>query len=128
MIPLNTYQRARLDVLRVFCRYHTLPNAELKESSFQDDIDTIFKKWGYVEEVRDAKKYLKKSLNKCKDTSDPAILEFYRDCIDDMLNSLAISEQIERSERNKEFCKKIKKAQDRYYRKSNNNNLLEYDF
>lgn len=121
MIPLNTYQKARLDVLTVFYRYHTLPNAELKESSFQNDMDTIFKKWGYVDEVRNAKKYLQDSVKKCKNASDPLILESYKDCIDDMLTSLMVNDRIERSERNVEFCKRVKKAQDRYHQKNNNN-------
>lgn len=118
MIPLNTYQEARLDVLTVFYRYHTLPNAELKESSFQNDMDAIFKKWRYVEEVRNAEKYLQDSVKKCKDSSDALIFESYKDCIDDMLTALMLNDRIERAERNVEFCIKIKKAQDRYHRKS----------
>ncbi len=128
MIPLNVYQEARLDVLKVFYRYHTMSDSELKESSFQNDMETIFNKWGKVSEVKDAKKILKDTCKKNKDCSDFFLFESYRDCIDDMLHSLSISDRLGRAERNVEFCKKIKKAQDRYYRKSQINNLLEYDF
>lgn len=127
MIPLNTYQKARLDVLKVFYRYHTMSYKDLKTSLFQSDVETIFKKWGCVYEVKVARKYLNDSLRKNKQTSDFIFFESYKDCIDDMLHSLSISDRVGRSERNITFCKKVKKAQERYYGKSSRHNLLEYD-
>ncbi|MCR5146662.1 MAG: hypothetical protein K6B70_04890 [Clostridia bacterium] len=81
-------------------------------------MDTIFKKWGYVEEVRNAARILKDSVKRCKNAADPVILESYKDCIDDMLTSLMVNDRIERSQRNVEFCKKVQKAQDRYHRRN----------
>lgn len=118
MIPLNVYQKARLDVLKVFYRYHTMSDSELKESSFQNDMETIFKKWGNVVEVKDAKKILKDECKKNKNSSEILLYEPYRDCIDDMLHSLTIGDRLQRTEHNLEFCKTIKKAQDRYHKKS----------
>ena len=117
MIKLNMYQEARLDVLKVFYRYHRMSKSELCNSSINKDLDNIFKKWNTLTEVKMAKKEMKKTIKSVgkSNLTEDLLYEIYRDCLEDMIHSLYISDIIGRTDRNIKFCKEMKKAQDRYF-------------